>query len=148
MSDNPFELFKTPVSVSIKNTDLEKKYSELTIAHHPDNFQNEKEKAYAQSTMEKINAAYEVLSSSSKRARLMLALYNIPIDEETTLKNPDLLEEIFLIKERNEKEEIRTRFEDAQKEFQVHYSKKDIKNLLPSYWRLVYLEKALCDLDC
>lgn len=62
---NFYELLEVTFAASDK--DILKKYRELSKKHHPDNFQDSKEKDAAHEQMIKLNAAKEILLDREKR---------------------------------------------------------------------------------
>ena len=172
--NNPYILFALPYFVKIDEKRLDQTYNDLIFKNHPDQFSGEQQFSAIQVT-ESINKAYLTLKSVSGRANSMLDLLDIRIDEESTLHDIELLEEILEVRECGDRSTVEEKLEKAvgrfQKLFEMSFadlfgeskcrdmnspnkSANDIilvapqskKNLELAYWRLVYLEKALNDL--
>ena len=109
ITQNYFELFGLPVDFQIDEKLMHHNHQKLQLAFHPDRFINgtEQEKRLAVQKAAWINEAYEILKDPVKRARYMLEVGGLEIndDHETTADTDFLMEQIEL---REEMDQCRT----------------------------------------
>ncbi|ELR17127.1 FeS protein assembly co-chaperone HscB, putative [Acanthamoeba castellanii str. Neff] len=102
-----FELMGMPKRFAVDAGKLEKHYWALQRKLHPDNFHTAttRERNYSEGVSSIINEAYHTLKHPNRRAKYLMQLKGVPLDETTgTITDPDLLMEVM---------EIRMRLEDA-----------------------------------
>ncbi len=101
--DNFFELFGLKVQFEINGADLTARYRALQSQIHPDKYTNaaEKERLLSVHKAALVNEAYQVLKTPLPRAKYMLSLHGILLDEQqsTTLMAPDFLMEQMELRE-------------------------------------------------
>ncbi|MCP4076464.1 MAG: Fe-S protein assembly co-chaperone HscB [Gammaproteobacteria bacterium] len=106
ITQNYFELFGVPVDFHLDKDVLHAAHLKLQAAFHPDRFINgtEQEKRLAVQKAAWINEAYEVLKNPVKRARYMLEVSGLEMndDHETTSDTAFLIEQIELREEMDE----------------------------------------------
>lgn len=98
---NHFELFGLPLSFEVDQEMLALRYRELQRAVHPDRFANasEQEKRLSVQQAAQINEAFQVLKSSLSRARYLLELNGLPLDDSDTRMDPLFLMEQIELRE-------------------------------------------------
>ncbi|MCF6323366.1 MAG: Fe-S protein assembly co-chaperone HscB [Gammaproteobacteria bacterium] len=106
-SKNYFQLFNFPAVYDIDRSVLTQRYRDMQGLIHPDRFVNatEKERRISMQLTALINEAYNVLKSPLARARYLLQLKGVDIDDSVTSKDI-----VFL----TEQIELRERLEDAR----------------------------------
>ncbi|MBT3204870.1 MAG: Fe-S protein assembly co-chaperone HscB [Gammaproteobacteria bacterium] len=106
IKQNYFELFGVPIAFHLDDDVLHSAHLKLQAAFHPDRFINgtELEKRLAVQKAAWINEAYEVLKNPVKRARYMLEVSGLEMndDHETTSDTVFLMEQIELREEMDE----------------------------------------------
>lgn len=106
VNQNYFELFGLPVDFQIDQNLMHDNHQKLQSAFHPDRFVNgtEQEKRLAVQKAAWINEAYETLHDPVKRARYMLEIGGLPLNDEheTTGDTAFLMEQIELREEMDE----------------------------------------------
>jgi molecular chaperone HscB len=109
INQNFFELFGLPIDFNIDDNLMHDNHQKLQSAFHPDRFVNgtAQEKRLAVQKACWINEAYETLKDPVKRARYMLEVGGLPMndDHETTADTAFLMEQIEL---REEMDQCRT----------------------------------------
>ena len=93
-SSNYFTLFALPVSFDIDPAELTSRYLKLQKAVHPDKFASasEQERLYSVQKTAELNDAYETLKKPLLRARHLLVLSGVQIDDEqNTIMDPGFL---------------------------------------------------------
>lgn len=93
LGKNHFELFELPASFEVEQETLALRYRELQKAVHPDRFANasEQEKRLSVQQAAQINEAFQVLKSPLSRARYLLELNGLPVDDTNTQMPPGFL---------------------------------------------------------
>jgi molecular chaperone HscB len=98
LSLNFFELFEIPVAFEIDVSELQKKYTVLQQAVHPDRFANasDQEKRLSMQQTSHINEAYQTLKDPVARAVYLLKLKGVDInlENETTMDMAFLMEQM------------------------------------------------------
>ncbi len=86
LSSNYFELFELPVDFNIDQQQLTARYRQMQQAVHPDRFVNatDQERRLSVQHAARINEAYETLRDTMQRARYLLSLNQIQLDEQTS----------------------------------------------------------------
>ena len=91
---NYFELFSLPVSFEIDRVVLTERYRDLQRTVHPDKFANatDRERRLSVQQAALINEAFETLKSPLGRARYLLELHGLAVnDESNTVMDPEFL---------------------------------------------------------
>lgn len=98
---NYFELFGLPVAFEIDLEDLSLRYRDLQRTVHPDRFANasELEKRLSLQQTALINEAFQTLKSPLPRARYLLQLNDIILDDNDTAMDPMFLMEQMELRE-------------------------------------------------
>ncbi len=103
LRQNFFELFGLPVDFQVDERELHTAHLKLQSAYHPDRFvtASDQEKRIAVQQAAMVNEAYEVLKNPVKRARYMLEVGGLDIqnDHETTNDAGFLMEQIEIREE-------------------------------------------------
>jgi len=101
LGKNHFELFELPVSFEVDLETLALRYRELQRAVHPDRFANasEQEKCLSVQQAAQINEAFQVLKQPLSRARYLLELRGLPLDDTNTQMDPAFLMEQMEMRE-------------------------------------------------
>jgi len=130
-----FELLGMPKRFAIDTQQLEKHYWALQRKLHPDNFHRAttREKGYSEDVSATINEAYHTLKHPNRRARYLMELMDVPLDETAgTISDPDLLTEVMEIRmqleETEDDETIRTL--EHQNKQKLHQLYKEIGSAL------------------
>jgi molecular chaperone HscB len=95
LGKNHFDLFDLPASFEVEQETLSLRYRELQRAVHPDRFANatEQEKRLSVQQAAQINEAFQVLKSPLSRARYLLEINGLPLDDTDTQMDPAFLME-------------------------------------------------------
>jgi len=98
---NYFELFGLPATFEVDLEDLSLRYRDLQRAVHPDRFANstEQEKRLAVQQAALINEAFQALKSPLPRARYLLELQGVTLDDNDTAMDPSFLMEQMELRE-------------------------------------------------
>lgn len=103
LKQNFFELFEIPIDFQLDERELHGSHLKLQSAYHPDRFINgsDQEKRLAVQKAAWVNEAYETLKNPVKRARYMLTVGGLELndDHETTSDTVFLMEQIELREE-------------------------------------------------
>lgn len=96
-----FELFGLPRSFEVDLQDLSLRYRDLQRTVHPDRFANasEQEKRLSLQQTALINEAFQTLKSPLSRARYLLQLNGISLDDNDTAMDPGFLMEQMELRE-------------------------------------------------
>jgi molecular chaperone HscB len=96
-----FQIFGWEKSYKIPNENLEGKYKDWQKKLHPDlvHSKSEREKTYAAEQSGRVIDAYRTLSNPLSRAIYLMRLEGVEVDEEQTVSEPELLDEIMEIRE-------------------------------------------------
>lgn len=84
-SDNFFTLFDIPVSFDVDRDKLANHYRDLQQTVHPDKYAtaSSQERRLSLQNAATINEAYHVLKNPLQRARYLLELHGVPLNDET-----------------------------------------------------------------
>lgn len=101
LGKNHFELFELQPGFEVEQETLALRYRELQRAVHPDRFANasEQEKRLSVQQAAQINEAVQVLKSPLLRARYLLELNGMPLDDTDTTMEPGFLMEQMELRE-------------------------------------------------
>ncbi len=101
LGKNHFELFELPLSFEVAQETLALRYRDLQRAVHPDRFAHasEQEKRLSVQQAAQINEAFQVLKSPLLRARYLLELHGLPLDDTNTQMEPSFLMEQMELRE-------------------------------------------------
>jgi len=85
-----FQLFGLPASYLLDNALLDQYYHALQEQVHPDKFSHlsEAERRVSMQWATRVNEAYQTLSNPARRARYLLSLHGVDIQEETNTAMP------------------------------------------------------------
>ena len=101
LTKNYFELFGLPISFEIENEVLSLRYRDLQRAVHPDRFasasDHERRLSVQQAAL--INEAFRTLKTPLSRARYLLELRDVKIDDTDTSMDPGFLIEQMELRE-------------------------------------------------
>jgi molecular chaperone HscB len=101
LNQNYFELFSLPLSFEVDSEILSLRYRDLQRAVHPDRFANASEQEQRLSVQQAahINEAFQTLKKPMARARYLLELKNVVIDDTDTSMAPAFLIEQMELRE-------------------------------------------------
>ena len=102
---NFFELFNLPATFELDLRELDSRYRELSVQHHPDKFAGAeaKQRIEALETTAQLNQGYKTLRDPVLRAAYLLKLLGVDLDEEgerTFQMDPRFLMEILELREK------------------------------------------------
>ncbi|PZP83676.1 MAG: Fe-S protein assembly co-chaperone HscB [Azospirillum brasilense] len=151
-----YEILGLPVSFTLNLKALEKAYFDAQRQWHPDRFvgKPEAERAQAAEQSMRINDAYETLKNPLQRARHLLELEGVFIDDETN-PPPALLMEVMEVRERlhdsaedgrslmAEAESLKKAMAICTQAIDDAFTTRDIPALQEEVLRLGYLGKSL-----
>jgi molecular chaperone HscB len=116
MSPNYFELFELPVSFEVNKDTLSQRFRDLQRKVHPDKYVNapERERRLAMQQVTLVNEAFQTLKNPLSRARYLLQLQGINVQDETNtvmateflLQQMELREELAEIRQGNQPLEL------------------------------------------
>ena len=135
---NPFLIFQIEPAFELDMDTLTKQYRTLITTHHADKIAQD-----TSISMEDINIAYALLKHPTKRARALLTVAGVTIEEDQIISDPILLEEIFELRMANDSVVTTEKRDQALQQFAKDFAKKDVSAMLNGYLRLLYLDKAL-----
>jgi len=98
---NHFELFDLPVAFDVDGETLSLRYRDLQRAVHPDRYANasDRERRLAVQQAANINEGYRVLRDPLARARYLLELKGVALDDTDTAMDPAFLMEQMELRE-------------------------------------------------
>ena len=102
LNKNYFQVFEIPVAYTVDSTQLRERHQQLQSEFHPDRFahSNDQQKRLATQQAAWINEAYMTLNDSVKRARYLLELSGVELnDESQTTSDTEFLMEQMSIRE-------------------------------------------------
>uniref|UniRef100_A0A0E0MM50 J domain-containing protein n=1 Tax=Oryza punctata TaxID=4537 RepID=A0A0E0MM50_ORYPU len=151
-----FRIFGLERVYTIKDNNLEGKYKDWQKKLHPDlvHSKSEKERAFAAEQSALVIDAYRTLSKPLSRALYLLQLEGIPIDEEKTITDPELLMEMMEIREtvndasdsqtlEKIQSQIKRKMETWSHSFQEAFEKRDFDRAVKATQRMRYYERAV-----
>ncbi|KAL0555254.1 hypothetical protein IC582_009195 [Cucumis melo] len=96
-----FQIFGLEKEYEIGDVNLESKYKDWQKKLHPDlvHSKSDREREYAAEQSARVIDAYRTLSKPLSRAIYILKLEGVDVDEEDTISEPELLNEIMEIRE-------------------------------------------------
>lgn len=101
LTKNYFELFGLPISFDVESASLSLRYRDLQRAVHPDRFANasDQERRLSIQQAALINEAFRTLKNPLARARYLLELSDVEIDDTDTSMDPAFLMEQIELRE-------------------------------------------------
>ena len=101
---NYFELFGLPVSFEVDISSLRERYRDLQRSAHPDRFANasDRERRLSMQQASLINEAHRALKDPLQRARYLLSLHGIDINDESNT----VMDGMFLMEQMELREEL------------------------------------------
>ncbi len=162
---NYFELFGLPVRFGIDLEDLSLRYRDLQRTVHPDRFANasEQEKRLSLQQTALINEAFQTLKSPLPRARYLLELNGINLDDNDTAMDPGFLMEQMELREEvaelrgkddpfGELNKLRDRIESKERELveslqQLFNVGEELENGKDLVRRMQFMQRLLTELD-
>lgn len=153
---NYFSLLGIPQAYDIDLINANKRFKEIMKKLHPDKFANlsPAELGIATQNSSILNGAIEVLSNPVQRAAYLLKLNGTNVlDGSTTMMDPELMMEIFELREKvelleNEKEksallnELNRVYNEIQNQLAAHFSAHDLTSAASFTVRLQYIQKV------
>jgi molecular chaperone HscB len=101
MSD-PFDFFSIEPRFDLDESGLQRRFIELSAAHHPDRFTDPHEQALAAERSAEVNEAYRILRDPESRANALLRRLGGSTSSDDKSLPPDLLMEMMEVRERQE----------------------------------------------
>lgn len=132
---NPFVIFDIHPTFEIDMDDVIQRYKTLVRQYHPDVSISQ------DMSLQDINSAYLMLKSPIMRAKALLEIHHIIVDEEEILKNAEVLEEMFELKLTADPSKIQVKAQEAMEAFNQNFLQNNKEGMLKNYWRLRYLLK-------
>jgi curved DNA-binding protein CbpA len=131
---NPFDIFQISPTFDVDLSELTKHYQILVTSHHPD-------KGGDAIIMEDINRAYSILKNPIQRARALVEFHGIQIADEETLTDPVILDEIFELRIKGDKNLIGQKQQEALTMFKEATVSGNVTVMRQAYWRLLCLDR-------
>ena len=104
LGKNYFELFGLPVSFELDTSNLTERYRDLQRSVHPDRFANatDRERRLSMQQASLVNEAHRALKDPLQRARYMLSLQGVDINDESNT----VMDGMFLMEQMELREEL------------------------------------------
>jgi molecular chaperone HscB len=101
LTRNHFELFGLPVSFDVDGETLALRYRDLQRALHPDRFASasDQERRLSVQQAAQVNEGFQTLKAPLARARYLLELRGLPVDDRDTSMDPAFLMEQMELRE-------------------------------------------------
>ncbi|MCL7048286.1 hypothetical protein MKW94_024819 [Papaver nudicaule] len=149
-----FQIFGLEKAFEIEETNLEKTYKDWQKKLHPDlvHMKSEKEKEFAAEQSSRVIDAYRTLRKPLSRAIYLLGLEGVHVDEERTVSDPELLDEILDIREAVDEAsnsqslkqiqgQVQEKLEIWSKSFGIAFNKKEFEDAVTSIQRMTYYDR-------
>jgi len=93
LTSNYFELFGLPIGFDLQGEELALRYRDLQRALHPDRFANasDQERRLSVQQAARVNEGFRTLKSPLLRARYLLEVAGLPLDDTDTSMDPGFL---------------------------------------------------------
>ncbi|CAK9322959.1 unnamed protein product [Citrullus colocynthis] len=150
-----FQIFGLEKEYEIGDVNLESKYKDWQKKLHPDlvHSKSDKEREYAAEQSARVIDAYRTLSKPLSRAIYILKLEGVDVDEEDTISEPELLNEIMEIREAVEEASGSQELNQIQSQMQeklIHWSNtfakalrnRNFNDAVLSVQRMTYYERV------
>ena len=165
LSLNFFELFEIPVAYDVDLNELQKKYTALQQAVHPDKFANagDQEKRLSMQQTSHINEAYQTLKDPVARAVYLLKLKGVDInlDNETTMDMAFLMEQMEMREKladmRQQDDpleqldklaaEVKNKMAEMTRQFSAAYENDQLEEARELIRKLQFMQKAKKEID-
>lgn len=160
---SPFAIFKLAENFELDQDIIKKKYTDLLTIMHPDQFPNKDAitELITTNNVMAINQAYQILTSARLRSEFLLKKQNIIVNQdnrESLTPKPDLLNEIFMLREEisennnldfklKMQQEIIEQTLTLEKEIKADFINSNFENAAHNTIKLRYLEKILEELS-
>jgi molecular chaperone HscB len=162
---NHFDLFGLPLSFEVNQEELSLRYRDLQRASHPDRFANAsaQEKLLSVQQAALINEAFQTLKSPLPRARYLLQLHGIELNDNDTAMAPAFLMEQMELREAlgevrsndepfDELNRLRDRIEGNERELveslqQLFAVGDDLKQGKDLVQRMQFMQRLLSEVD-
>jgi len=157
-SGNAFEHFGLKPKFIVDFKKLEIDYYKIQDKVHPDKFvgMSSEESLYAQIHSSNLNNSYQVLTNIVSRCDILLKFYGEETDNQNTISDPEVLNEIMQIQEKieslNSKEkdlyakEIKEKLNIYTIELNLAFDDHNFQNVKLLKTKISYLEKVMKDL--
>ncbi|CAK9262817.1 unnamed protein product [Sphagnum jensenii] len=149
-----FQLLSIERSFEVDEKELEKQYKRLQKFLHPDlsSLKSQREQGYSADQSGQVIKAYYTLLDPLSRARYLLTLNGVSIDEEGTIHDPPLLLEIMELREEIEetadptklqeiKEKNSIKLQDCEKALSTAFGNGDLAGAIPLVRKMTYYDK-------
>ncbi len=157
-SGNAFEHFGLKPKFIVDFKKLEIDYYKIQDKVHPDKFvgMSSEESLYAQIHSSNLNNSYQVLTNIVSRCDILLKFYGEETDNQNTISDPEVLNEVMEIQEKieslNSKEkdlyakEIKEKLNIYTIELNLAFDDHNFQNVKLLKTKISYLEKVMKDL--
>ncbi len=138
-----FELFNLPITLSVDNFGLSKKYFELQRKYHPDRFvqSSAAEQEEALQVSAQINKAFKTLKDQDETIKYVLQLKDLLEEEEKYQLSSDFLMEVMELNEELEEgmtDAIQAKIDQLKKELYA-----TVETIITNYQEGITTEKEL-----
>ena len=163
---NDFELFGLEPSFALDIDELQARYRDLQARHHPDRHAggDARHQREALQAATRINEAYRTLRDPRLRARCLLALSNVALDEERDTLNDDpqfLMRQMELreaLEEAQQAEDALARLDELHarlrrqrgeliERFACHYDQNDLAAAKADVLQMSFFDRLLAQID-
>ena len=163
LKQNFFELFRLSPGYTIDSSELGLRYRELQQVVHPDRFANasEQDRRLSMQCAAHVNQAFQTLKHPLSRARYLLEMRGVDIDQSTSMPTDFLMEQMTLREQLESlpglsdplttlmqlRDELGQRIHDLQQEFADLLGLDDNKAALQVFNKMQFLYRLQEELD-